>query len=236
MPEIPPALIQRLRDTLARCPALDSDSALRDVFVDVRLAPWRNHILDNTSSRAARVNALIRTLHDKTNTAGDNALALLLHVLAEQIDPVDALHDELTNLAAQLAEDNPPGKVKEAAGKIWYWLAGVIGVLLVLGGMLLWGRIAPTPVPQLGDAWTRPADGMVMLYVPAGEFQMGSILEQTKEHLVNLSSRGRELVSRQGATTALAVRYLQANVVSVFVWWSKVARRPAASTVPAGHF
>jgi len=57
-----------------------------------------------------------------------------------------------------------------------------------------------------------------------------------RKHLVNLSSQGRELVSRQGATTALAVRYLQANVVSVFVWWSKVARRPAASTVPAGHF
>lgn len=27
---------------------------------------------------------------------------------------------------------------------------------------------------QLGDIWTRPADDMVMVYVPAGEFQMGS--------------------------------------------------------------
>ena len=26
----------------------------------------------------------------------------------------------------------------------------------------------------LGDAWTRPADGMVMVYVPPGTFQMGS--------------------------------------------------------------
>jgi formylglycine-generating enzyme required for sulfatase activity len=46
---------------------------------------------------------------------------------------------------------------------------------------------APTPTPteeptpagppadaSLGDTWTRPADGMVMVYVPAGEFQMGS--------------------------------------------------------------
>ena len=33
-----------------------------------------------------------------------------------------------------------------------------------------------TPVPTLapGDIWTRPADGMVMVYVPAGEFEMGS--------------------------------------------------------------
>jgi formylglycine-generating enzyme required for sulfatase activity len=36
---------------------------------------------------------------------------------------------------------------------------------------------APTPTPDPyspGDTRTRPADGMVMVYVPAGEFQMGS--------------------------------------------------------------
>jgi eukaryotic-like serine/threonine-protein kinase len=41
---------------------------------------------------------------------------------------------------------------------------------------------SPTPAPsatatalwQTGDTWDRPADGMRMLYVPAGEFQMGS--------------------------------------------------------------
>jgi len=37
----------------------------------------------------------------------------------------------------------------------------------------------PTPVgppaeADIGDTWTRPADGMVMVYVPAGEFLMGS--------------------------------------------------------------
>jgi serine/threonine-protein kinase len=32
----------------------------------------------------------------------------------------------------------------------------------------------PTPRPSLGDTWTRPADGMEMVYVPAGEFLMGS--------------------------------------------------------------
>jgi len=30
------------------------------------------------------------------------------------------------------------------------------------------------PVPSLGDTWTRPTDGVVMVYVPAGEFEMGS--------------------------------------------------------------
>jgi formylglycine-generating enzyme required for sulfatase activity len=37
----------------------------------------------------------------------------------------------------------------------------------------------PTPVhppaeADIGDTWTRPTDGMVMVYVPAGEFLMGS--------------------------------------------------------------
>ena len=33
---------------------------------------------------------------------------------------------------------------------------------------------AETPVASLGDIWIRPADDMVMVYVPAGEFEMGS--------------------------------------------------------------
>jgi formylglycine-generating enzyme required for sulfatase activity len=30
------------------------------------------------------------------------------------------------------------------------------------------------PTPALGDTWVRPTDAMVMVYVPAGEFEMGS--------------------------------------------------------------
>lgn len=32
-----------------------------------------------------------------------------------------------------------------------------------------------TPMPQLNDTWIRPADGMTMVYVPAGSFLMGSV-------------------------------------------------------------
>jgi formylglycine-generating enzyme required for sulfatase activity len=35
--------------------------------------------------------------------------------------------------------------------------------------------------PGLGDTWTRPADGMEMVYVPAGTFQMGSSDTQVDE-------------------------------------------------------
>ena len=36
------------------------------------------------------------------------------------------------------------------------------------------GSKTPPTHASLGDTWTRPADKMVMVYVPAGEFEMGS--------------------------------------------------------------
>ena len=77
---------------------------------------------------------------------------------------------------------------------IWAWVVGTLVVLFVLP--VVWNaldrstRATPTAnatamvtltpefavasAPELGDTWTRPADDMVMVYVPAGEFQMGS--------------------------------------------------------------
>lgn len=101
--EFPSELIHRLRETLACCSDLESDRALRALFVDARLAPWRNLIPDNTPNRAVRVNDLINTLYDRTNTAGENALVLFLHILADNTDSADALHAILTFLAEELA-------------------------------------------------------------------------------------------------------------------------------------
>ena len=33
---------------------------------------------------------------------------------------------------------------------------------------------SPTPILRIGSTWLRPADGMVMMYVPAGPFTMGA--------------------------------------------------------------
>jgi len=101
-PGLPPALNERLRLTLSQSPYLASGAALHTLFVDARLTPWRDHIPDNTPSRTARVNGLIHTLYAKTNTAGENALVLFLHVLADHTDPDDALHPQLLSLAADL--------------------------------------------------------------------------------------------------------------------------------------
>ena len=57
----------------------------------------------------------------------------------------------------------------------------------------------PSVPPQsaaLGDTWTRPADEMVMVYVPAGEFDMGTD-EEDVDHLVELCE-GKTLYQRAG--------------------------------------
>lgn len=41
--------------------------------------------------------------------------------------------------------------------------------------------------PSLGDIWTRPADGMEMVYVPAGEFEMGSDDDEVDDALATCS-------------------------------------------------
>jgi formylglycine-generating enzyme required for sulfatase activity len=44
-----------------------------------------------------------------------------------------------------------------------------------------WDPNLPPPNPEAGDIWTRPADGMEMVYVPAGTFLMGSDPEEDPE-------------------------------------------------------
>jgi formylglycine-generating enzyme required for sulfatase activity len=51
-----------------------------------------------------------------------------------------------------------------------------VGMTLVASFLIGCGTAVATPTPELnaGNIWVRPADGMVMVYVPSGEFVMGS--------------------------------------------------------------
>ncbi|MBN2392473.1 MAG: GTP-binding protein [Anaerolineae bacterium] len=94
--------LAQLRETLLRCGPLDSDAALRTLFTDARLYPWRDRIPDSTRTREARVDALIDALLEQRTSRGENALSLLLHILAEKVDPGDACHHDLRVLAVAL--------------------------------------------------------------------------------------------------------------------------------------
>jgi hypothetical protein len=100
-----PGLLARLRKILLECGAFASDTEMRTCFVDARLDTWR-HQLPEAHSPAQRVDAVIAFLYDKQSPHQENALILLLRVLAERKGPADACHQALLKLARTL-EDTP---------------------------------------------------------------------------------------------------------------------------------
>lgn len=105
MPEaLPPELEQRLRAALLRCGPFASDRELRAIFVDTRIARWRDDIPDNTPSRGKRVELFIEGLLSQRDDAGNNALTLVLQVLADRTPPGDSCHRELADLAHAVQE------------------------------------------------------------------------------------------------------------------------------------
>lgn len=67
---------------------------------------------------------------------------------------------------------------------------------------------SPTPTLGIGSTWTRPADGMVMVYVPEGEFTMGSDSYDNEQpvHTVYLDAFWIDETEVTNAMYALCVR------------------------------
>ncbi len=63
----------------------------------------------------------------------------------------------------------------------------------------------------LGDTWTRPADGMVMVYVPAGEFQMGSAEGDDDEEPVHTVALDAFWLDRTEVTNAQFQKFVNAT-------------------------
>jgi len=105
-----PDFQRRVREALLDCADLRYQS-LRALFVDQRIAPWRNG-LPQTDSNQAQAQAMIGYLY-KQNRAdtGENALKLFLQVLSDHFDPMDNCHQQFKVLAAELdtsATPQPP--------------------------------------------------------------------------------------------------------------------------------
>ena len=75
-------------------------------------------------------------------------------------------------------EKSPVSKAFFPMQYLWFILGGVAIISILLGWVLGGGAADafPTknPILSIGSTWERPADGMTMLYIPAGEFKMGS--------------------------------------------------------------
>lgn len=139
---IPPALYSRLRAILLKCGAFDSDTALRAIFVDARLAPWRSRIpeADSVSARIQRTIAFLFAHTANASGHPENALVSLLHILSEQTDYGDAnqprlleLADEvaaLTELSAETAAGTQNRAATRSVGGILYLSAHSTGLSL----------------------------------------------------------------------------------------------------------
>jgi two-component system NtrC family response regulator len=90
-----------LIETLIACGPFTDDQALRALFVDARISPWRNQ-LSQSSTPISRVRMVIELLHDQYNDRQENALALFLQVLCDQTDSNTRCFGQLIQLADEL--------------------------------------------------------------------------------------------------------------------------------------
>ncbi len=99
---IPTDLERRLRETLCETGYFDDQERLEDIFTNALIVPWRDRV-PNRGSPSSRAQAIIRGLYDqRRSVTNENVLVLLLHVLSDHIDPGDAVHNALLNLADEL--------------------------------------------------------------------------------------------------------------------------------------
>jgi formylglycine-generating enzyme required for sulfatase activity len=67
---------------------------------------------------------------------------------------------------------------------------------------------APDPALVVGSSWNRPADGMVMMYVPEGEFLMGSDVGDPSEQPVHAVYLDAFWIDQTEVTNAMFARFL----------------------------
>jgi len=101
MAGVPNDLHKALQDVFLTCDPFGTDKGVADLFVVGRLYPWR-HAISHADNPQARATAVIAKLHDKRNTDGQNALALLVEVLQEQTDSETELYQQLGELLVRL--------------------------------------------------------------------------------------------------------------------------------------
>ena len=67
---------------------------------------------------------------------------------------------------------------------------------------------APDPALGIGSSWERPADGMVMMYVPEGEFLMGSNVGETVEQPAHAVYLDAFWIDQTEVTNAMFAKFL----------------------------
>lgn len=98
---VPENLFPSLRQTLLQCVEFLEPLQLRAVLSNTLLTPWQ-HSLPVANNPSAQVDLTINHLADQYRANGENALVLLLRVLATRYDSSVDIHGQLLNLAERL--------------------------------------------------------------------------------------------------------------------------------------
>jgi len=91
--------------------------------------------------------------------------------------------------------------------------------------------LKPTSVPEVGDPQTRIRDGMVVVHVPAGQFEMGSsdVPHEQPVHTVALDAFW---IDQTEVTNAMFTAFLneRGNQVEEGISWLECVFRPKSAT------
>lgn len=101
-PAIPDDLHQEIMTALLTFDYLNSNDALRALFVRADLAPWASSVRE-ANTQQLRASGVVAGLYPHYTRAGDNVLVSFLQTLRDTCDPKDARHPLLDELAKRLA-------------------------------------------------------------------------------------------------------------------------------------
>jgi len=149
---------------------------------------------------------------------------------------IDRLQQEKEERNRKVASDELPGGTREVAKFSRHPLltgGGVILILicLIIGGTAVYKAMFPQPVPEptdfprsvstptdlpdlheVGDTMVSEKDGMTMVYIPAGDFQMGSDESNNNERTVHTEYLDAFWIDQTEVTNAMYARCVAAEV------------------------
>jgi len=199
-PGLPRAVEAALLKMLAKAP--------EDRFASARafVARLRDVLLAEDKARQQREQ--LGSLYRRLKGAADAEDWAEVLALGGQIRALDSGYRDVPELMAQAKTQTR--RPRRRPMPAWAWVLGA----LVVGGIiavLAAGALAPTRAPELGTTWTRPADDMVMAYVPAGEFEMGSTEGESDERPVHSVTLDGFWIDKYEVTNAQFADFLNAR-------------------------
>ncbi|HQE93999.1 MAG TPA: serine protease [Anaerolineae bacterium] len=118
MKGLPGPLLKELKQTLLECGPFENDRALRGVFADERIAPWKNQVA-GANYPQERVDLFVNDFLNRRNIAGQNVLVLFLQALHDQSIEEDACHQRLNDVAIKVAAATGSTLPPLARGNLW---------------------------------------------------------------------------------------------------------------------